>query len=54
MRRETLTWQEKERWDELFKREWVRLHPGVDYPREVDWLEVKRLFGGAIMAVGMG
>jgi len=40
-------------WDDYFKREWHRLHAGVDYPREMDWMEVKRLFGGAIMAVGM-
>ena len=32
---------------------WVKPHPGVDFPREPDWMEVKRLFGGAIMAVGM-
>jgi len=33
--------------------EWVRLHPGLDYPREMEWMEVRKLFGGAIMAVGM-
>ncbi len=33
--------------------EWVRPFPGIDYPREIDWLEVKRIFGGAIMTVGM-
>ena len=32
---------------------WVLLHAGIDYPRELDWMEVKRLYGGAIMAVGM-
>ena len=36
------------KWDE-----WVRLHAGTDYPREVDWLEVRKIFGGGIMAVGM-
>jgi len=39
--------------EERFKREWIRLHPGVDYPREVEWMEVRRMFGGGIMAVGM-
>lgn len=33
--------------------EWVRLHPGLDYPREMEWMDVRKLFGGAIMAVGM-
>lgn len=32
---------------------WLKLHAGVDFPREIDWMEVRRLFGGAIMAVGM-
>jgi hypothetical protein len=29
------------------------LHPGLDFPQEIDWMEIKRLFGGAVMAVGM-
>jgi len=33
--------------------EWVNLFPGIDYPREVDWLEIKRIFGGGLMTVGM-
>lgn len=35
------------------RKEWVKLYPGVDYPREMDWMEVRKLFGGAIMAVGI-
>jgi len=44
----------KEAWEAQFKAEWVRLHPGLDYPREAEWMEVRRIFGGGIMAVGMG
>lgn len=32
---------------------WLKLHAGVDFPREIDWMEIRRLFGGAIMAVGL-
>ena len=32
---------------------WVKLFPGIDYPRELEWMEVRRIFGGGIMAVGM-
>jgi hypothetical protein len=40
-------------WDAYFVREWYKPYAGVDYPREIEWMEVKRLFGGAIMAIGM-
>ena len=33
--------------------EWAKLHPGLDYPREVEWMEVRKIFGGGVMAVGM-
>lgn len=33
--------------------EWIKLFPGVDYPREADWMEVRKMFGGGLMAVGM-
>lgn len=32
---------------------WVTLFPGIDFPREMGWMEVRRMFGGGIMAVGM-
>jgi len=33
--------------------DWIKLHAGLDFPREIDWMEIRRLFGGAVMAVGM-
>jgi hypothetical protein len=32
---------------------WVKLFPGIDFPREMGWMEVRRMFGGGLMAVGM-
>jgi len=40
-------------WEAKFKREWVKLHAGLDFPREVEWLEIRKVFGGGIMAIGM-
>lgn len=33
--------------------DWHVLHAGMDYPREIDWLEVKRVWGGGVAVVGM-
>ncbi len=46
-------WREREVWEKRVKEEWVRLFAGVDFPREVEWMEIRRLFGGGLMAVGM-
>ncbi|KAK5137867.1 hypothetical protein LTR08_006636 [Meristemomyces frigidus] len=40
-------------WEAYVKKEWLTLYPGLDYPREMEWMEVRKLFGGALMAVGM-
>lgn len=50
------TYYLKKRHDSAFDEacsEWIKLFPGVDYPREADWMEVRRMFGGGLMAVGM-
>jgi hypothetical protein len=31
----------------------LKLFPGIDFPRELEWMEVRKMFGGGIMAVGM-
>lgn len=36
------------RWDE-----WHFLRSGLDFPREIGWMEVRKLWGGAVMAQGM-
>ncbi|KAK5108763.1 hypothetical protein LTR62_007823 [Meristemomyces frigidus] len=44
---------QERKFEDLVSKEYVRLFPGVDFPRELEWMEVRQLFGGALMAVGM-
>jgi hypothetical protein len=50
---ETLSRDEQKTRDVYLRQQWTELYPGIDYPREMDWMEIRRMFGGALMAVGM-
>ena len=43
----------KEKMESVDWTTWTKLHAGIDFPREIDWMEIRRFFGGGIMAVGM-
>lgn len=47
------SWIDGRALEDLVREEYVKLFPGVDFSREVEWMEVRRMFGGGLMAVGM-